>query len=95
MDQLQGLFFNLNPMDPNTTKDEPEMKKEKSEDLIDMSIVDLIIDPMYFDPEIETGNCEYKLLLKPDNFRFQHLLTQMNWRIKEGTFSKAFYNLVC
>ena len=45
-----------------------------------------IIDPIRFPAEVDgKGNVEYKLKLgnlTPD--RFQHLLTQMKWRMKEG-----------
>lgn len=36
-------------------------------------------------PEPEQGNIEYKLkLINPSSQRFEHLVTQMKWRLKEG-----------
>lgn len=35
--------------------------------------------------EIETGNVEYKLKLDPNPLRFQHLVTQLKWRLSEGS----------
>jgi GTPase len=44
-------------------------------------------------PEIEEGNVEYKLkLLNPTDSRFEHLVTQMNWRLKEGS-GEAIYEI--
>ncbi|CAK4206967.1 unnamed protein product [Aphanomyces euteiches] len=43
--------------------------------------------------EIEQGNVEYKLqLLNPSADRFQHLVTQLNWRLNEG-HGYAYYEL--
>ncbi|RHY12302.1 hypothetical protein DYB25_005117 [Aphanomyces astaci] len=43
--------------------------------------------------EVEHGNVEYKLqLLNPTAVRFQHLVTQLNWRLNEG-HGYAFYEL--
>ena len=38
-----------------------------------------------FPPEPQEGNTEYKLkLICPTTERFQHLVTQMKWRLAEG-----------
>ncbi|EQC32214.1 hypothetical protein SDRG_09966 [Saprolegnia diclina VS20] len=43
--------------------------------------------------EVEQGNVEYKVqLLNPSPERFQHLVTQMNWRLNEG-HGEAFYEM--
>ncbi|KAF0689656.1 Aste57867_18893 [Aphanomyces stellatus] len=43
--------------------------------------------------EIEQGNVEYKLqLLNPSADRFQHLVTQLNWRLNEG-HGYAYYEV--
>lgn len=35
--------------------------------------------------QVEVGNVEYKLkLLNPSSSRFEHLVTQMKWRLREG-----------
>ncbi|KAL2737438.1 GTP-binding protein 2 [Vespula maculifrons] len=44
-------------------------------------------------PEPEQGNVEYKLkLINPSNQRFEHLVTQMKWRLREG-HGEAIYQI--
>lgn len=44
-------------------------------------------------PEIERGNIEYKLkLIDPSPVRFEHLVTQMKWRLQEG-LGEAIYEI--
>ncbi|XP_014484503.1 PREDICTED: GTP-binding protein 2 [Dinoponera quadriceps] len=44
-------------------------------------------------PEPEQGNIEYKLkLINPSSQRFEHLVTQMKWRLKEG-HGEAIYQI--
>lgn len=44
-------------------------------------------------PEIEEGNIEYKLhLSNPTPDRFDHLVSQMKWRLAEG-FGEAIYDI--
>ncbi|EEB16335.1 GTP-binding protein, putative [Pediculus humanus corporis] len=44
-------------------------------------------------PEPQVGNIEYKLkLINPSKLRFQHLVTQMKWRIREG-HGEAIYEI--
>lgn len=44
-------------------------------------------------PEPEQGNIEYKLkLINPCNQRFEHLVTQMKWRLREG-HGEAIYQI--
>lgn len=44
-------------------------------------------------PEIEEGNIEYKLkLVNPSPSRFEHLVTQMKWRLQEGE-GEAIYEI--
>lgn len=44
-------------------------------------------------PEPEQGNIEYKLkLVNPSNQRFEHLVTQMKWRLREG-HGEAIYQI--
>ncbi len=43
--------------------------------------------------QIEEGNVEYKLkLLNPTSSRFEHLVTQMKWRLQEGR-GEAIYEI--
>ncbi|XP_067681273.1 GTP-binding protein 2-like [Haliotis asinina] len=49
--------------------------------------------PAILPPEEEEGNVEYKLkLVNPSDFRFEHLVTQMKWRLEEGE-GEAIYEL--
>lgn len=42
---------------------------------------------------MEEGNVEYKLkLLNPSTSRFEHLVTQMKWRLQEG-HGEAIYQI--
>lgn len=44
-------------------------------------------------PEPQLGNIEYKLkLINPTSQRFEHLVTQMKWRLREGN-GEAIYEL--
>jgi len=43
--------------------------------------------------QVEVGNVEYKLkLLSPTASRFEHLVTQMKWRLREGQ-GEAIYEI--
>ena len=43
--------------------------------------------------QVEEGNVEYKLkLLNPTASRFEHLVTQMKWRLREG-HGEAIYEI--
>lgn len=49
--------------------------------------------PNSLPPEVEQGNVEYKLkLLNPSASRFEHLVTQMKWRLREGQ-GEAIYQI--
>ncbi|XP_074663149.1 GTP-binding protein 2-like [Tubulanus polymorphus] len=49
--------------------------------------------PATLPPEVEEGNVEYKLkLLNPSDSRFEHLVTQMKWRLQEGK-GEAIYEI--
>ncbi|KAJ8250824.1 hypothetical protein COCON_G00227460 [Conger conger] len=49
--------------------------------------------PPYLPPEVEEGNIEYKLkLVSPTQHRFEHLATQMKWRLQEGR-GEAVYQI--
>lgn len=49
--------------------------------------------PPYFPPEAEEGNIEYKLkLVNPTQYRFEHLATQLKWRLQEGR-GEAVYQI--
>ncbi|XP_068606624.1 GTP-binding protein 2b [Brachionichthys hirsutus] len=49
--------------------------------------------PPHFPPEAEEGNIEYKLkLVSPTHCRFEHLATQLKWRLQEGR-GEAVYQI--
>lgn len=49
--------------------------------------------PTALPPEEEEGNVEYKLkLVNPSEFRIEHLVTQMKWRLEEG-HGEAIYEI--
>ncbi|KAJ8371766.1 hypothetical protein AAFF_G00302360 [Aldrovandia affinis] len=49
--------------------------------------------PPYLPPEAEEGNIEYKVRLPaPTQYRFEHLVTQMKWRLQEGR-GEAVYQI--
>ncbi|XP_034043697.1 GTP-binding protein 2b isoform X2 [Thalassophryne amazonica] len=49
--------------------------------------------PPYLPPEAEEGNIEYKLkLVNPTQYRFEHLATQLKWRLQEGC-GEAVYQI--
>ncbi|XP_060068959.1 GTP-binding protein 2-like [Ylistrum balloti] len=49
--------------------------------------------PASLPPEVEEGNIEYKLkLVNPSDFRLEHLVTQMKWRLEEG-HGEAIYEI--
>jgi len=50
-------------------------------------------DFFYLPPEPQTGNIEYKLkLVNPSDGRLEHLVTQMKWRLREGS-GEAIYEM--
>ncbi|XP_033831287.1 GTP-binding protein 2-like [Periophthalmus magnuspinnatus] len=49
--------------------------------------------PPFLPPEAEEGNIEYKLkLVNPSPYRFEHLATQLKWRLQEGR-GEAVYQI--
>uniref|UniRef100_A0A1A7ZXZ9 GTP binding protein 2 n=1 Tax=Nothobranchius furzeri TaxID=105023 RepID=A0A1A7ZXZ9_NOTFU len=49
--------------------------------------------PPFLPPEAEDGNIEYKLkLVNPTLYRFEHLATQLKWRLQEGR-GEALYQI--
>ncbi|XP_061627057.1 GTP-binding protein 2b isoform X1 [Phyllopteryx taeniolatus] len=49
--------------------------------------------PAFLPPEAEEGNIEYKLkLVNPTQYRFEHLATQLKWRLQEGR-GEAVYQI--
>ncbi|XP_013391354.1 GTP-binding protein 2-like [Lingula anatina] len=66
---------------------------EHSIALFDPNTTDENVLPAALPPEIEEGNVEYKLkLVNPSVSRFEHLVTQMKWRLAEGE-GEAIYEI--
>ena len=67
--------------------DEEENLDGPSDDHLDA------VSPSSLPPEVESGNVEYKLkLVNPSDSRFEHLVTQMKWRLQEGG-GEAIYEI--
>lgn len=48
--------------------------------------------PDFLPPENAEGNVEYKLkLVNPSSSRFEHLVTQMKWRLREGELNCSYF----
>lgn len=97
-DEIVGLF---DQKDDYLGTDE-----EVEEEDLDLNTADLLLNlpvhhqptKMNFDdgvlpPEPQLGNIEYKLkLVNPTKQRFEHLVTQMKWRLREGQ-GEAIYEI--
>ncbi|OWF43546.1 GTP-binding protein 2-like [Mizuhopecten yessoensis] len=63
------------------------------DDLVDLFGTSSTELPASLPPEVEEGNIEYKLkLVNPSDFRLEHLVTQMKWRLEEG-HGEAIYEI--
>ena len=72
MESLSAFFSN----DSEWNEDEDKTNKEK---------FSFFYTPDCLPPEAAEGNIEYKLkLINPSQSRFEHLVTQMKWRLREG-----------
>lgn len=80
MDSFLSLF---DPSDGQTDEtDDTETFSSDSESMMEN-----------FPPEPQFGNIEYKLkLINPSKQRLDHLVTQLNWRLKEGN-GEALYEI--
>ncbi|CAG2114884.1 unnamed protein product [Medioppia subpectinata] len=84
MDPLLSLFGN------DLDTDEEDLMGDNG---IDMSGKTLLSGSDCLPPECEEGNVEYKLkLINPSKYRFEHLVTQMKWRLREG-HGEAIYEI--
>ena len=85
-----GLF------DPNDEEvsDSSLDSLDEADDLLDGEALDAdATSPSSLPPEVESGNVEYKLkLINPSDSRFEHLVTQMKWRLQEGG-GEAIYEI--
>lgn len=66
-------------------------EKESNEQIREQIILDF--ERGMLPPEPQLGNIEYKLkLINPTSQRFEHLVTQMKWRLREGN-GEAVYEI--
>jgi GTPase len=91
MESFLSLF---GPTDDNdnyhSESDESDCRTEKAQtnhtDMYDF-------EQDHLPPEPQLGNIEYKLkLINPSKQRFEHLVTQMKWRLREGN-GEAIYEI--
>ncbi|XP_054168402.1 GTP-binding protein 2-like [Oppia nitens] len=81
-------------MDPLLSLFDPQVDSD-SEDIIitETRSATLLSQNGSLPPECEEGNIEYKLkLINPSKTRFEHLVTQMKWRLREG-HGEAIYEI--
>jgi len=87
-------------MDPLLSLFDPESESDSSETQSDdqFNCKTLLSQSDCLPPECEEGNIEYKLkLINPSQSRFEHLVTQMKWRLREGEnhlFSLFIFKIV-
>lgn len=90
-DEIESTFYDTN----NNPKRKGDGKQTNLHTTIDRQHHNIVLD---FDqgmlpPEPQLGNIEYKLkLINPSQQRFEHLVTQMKWRLREG-HGEAIYEI--
>lgn len=73
-------------------KDKAKLQLQQDDDESNANIV-LDFEQGILPPEPQLGNIEYKLkLINPTSQRFEHLVTQMKWRLREGK-GEAVYEI--
>lgn len=92
MDPLISLFSRLGDEDEGTnSRDTCKGKPRKCHRQNQGNKNILKHSDLYLPPECADGNIEYKLkLINPSRTRFEHLVTQMKWRLREGLFALVF-----
>ena len=72
-------------MDPLLSLFDSESDPEMDSNGVELNVKTLLSRNNCLPPECEEGNVEYKLkLIAPSQSRFEHLVTQMKWRLREG-----------
>lgn len=89
MDSFLSLF------DPNAEDNDNEW--DDNDEMCIKSVDGYVVKPRgsfsCLPPEPQVGNVEYKLkLVNPSKHRFEHLVTQMKWRLREGQ-GEAIYEM--
>lgn len=92
MDPLIGLFSRLGDDDESTKEEELSASKSRNCHRHNQSRKKILKSAnKYLPPECADGNIEYKLkLINPSQSRFEHLVTQMKWRLREGLFFSTY-----
>lgn len=74
-------------------KEKMELSQQEDECLKENGNIVLDFEQGILPPEPQLGNIEYKLkLINPTTQRFEHLVTQMKWRLREGK-GEAVYEI--
>jgi hypothetical protein len=80
-------------MDPLLSLFDPESDTDSADNENEFNCKTLLSQSDCLPPECDEGNVEYKLkLINPSQSRFEHLVTQMKWRLREGI---VFLVLIC
>lgn len=86
MEQGNNYFKFLNERNEPNNNNEPNYANEQTTGIETPEDSNL-------PPEPQCGNVEYKLkIVNPSKHRFEHLVTQMKWRLKEG-LGEAIYEI--
>lgn len=87
MDSFCSLF------DPSSDGQTDETDTETFSSDSECLVEDTRLNNNHLPPEPEFGNVEYKLkLISPSKHRFDHLVTQLKWRLNEGN-GEAIYEI--
>lgn len=90
-DEINNTLYDTNN-NPKQNRDGKEIKLHTTMDRHQHNIV-LDFENGSLPPEPQLGNIEYKLkLINPSQQRFEHLVTQMKWRLREG-HGEAIYEI--
>lgn len=93
-DEINGTFYDNNHNQKNhRNANSKTVKVNTSTDETQPSNIVIDFDQGILPPEPQLGNIEYKLkLINPSLQRFEHLVTQMKWRLREG-HGEAIYEI--
>lgn len=84
---------NKNLYRKRSKKDKMQLSQQDDECIKENGNIVLDFEQGILPPEPQLGNIEYKLkLINPTSQRFEHLVTQMKWRLREGK-GEAVYEI--
>lgn len=91
-DEINNAFYDNNHNTQQRRNGKP-LKIANNNDDQQPSAIIIDFDQGVLPPEPQLGNIEYKLkLINPSQQRFEHLVTQMKWRLREG-HGEAIYEI--